>query len=95
MKYCQWCDESFVSNVSYQIYCSPECRTEATKEKIVQRYKVNRRNNRKERKCKSCGTLLSIYNDDTLCSNCEINPTDVNKALKDLKAMINKKEKND
>ena len=91
MKYCQWCDESFESNVSYQIYCSPECRTAATKQKIVERYQTNKRNNRKPRKCKSCKTILSIYNDDLLCQNCVVNQTEVAKALKELKGIANGK----
>lgn len=93
-KHCSWCDNSFQTNISYQIYCSPECRTSATKEKIAERYIKNRRNNRsnKIRKCKSCGQSLSIYNDDELCSACQINPTDVMKALKDIKGIANGKD---
>jgi ribosomal protein S14 len=93
MKYCQWCDNLFQSNVSYQIYCSPECRSEATKQKIIERYQEKRRNNRKPRNCKSCGTQLSMYNDDQLCSNCEINPLDVSKVLKEIKGLSRKKDK--
>ena len=48
---------------------------------------ITRRQKRKgkERKCKSCGQALSIYNDEVLCSGCQINPRDVDKALKDIK----------
>ena len=35
MKHCQWCDKTFESLISYQIYCSLECRESATKEKIA------------------------------------------------------------
>jgi len=61
MKTCQWCDDPFEAKVGYQIYCSSECREEATKEKIAQRYLVARRNRMmgKKRNCKSCGSPLS------------------------------------
>jgi hypothetical protein len=80
--------------MSYQIYCCPECREAATKEKIAQRYARTRIQNRvgKKRHCKSCGVSLSIYNDDAICQACEINPTDVQKALKDIKGFINGKD---
>lgn len=91
MKHCQWCDTSFKSEISYQIYCSPECRTAATKEKIAERYAANRRKNRKGkvRKCKSCGGSLSIYNDEPICTVCVVNPQDVSKALREIKGFIN------
>jgi hypothetical protein len=87
MKHCQWCDKSFESLVSYQIYCSLECREAATKEKIAARYISSKRQKRigKERKCKSCNDLLSIYNDEILCNKCLIHPADVSKALKEIK----------
>ena len=90
-KHCQWCDNVFATAISYQIYCSPPCREAATKEKIAQRYASVKRNGRrgKVRKCKSCGTQLSMYNDDTLCENCLVNPNDVSKALKEIKGLSN------
>ena len=93
-KHCSWCDNSFETNISYQIYCSSECRNAATKEKISERYIKNRRNSRlnKIRKCKSCGQSLSIYNDDELCSACQVNPSEVTKALKDIKGIANGKD---
>lgn len=91
LKQCSWCGESFETNISYQIYCSAECRTEATKEKILDRYNQNKRKTEKhkQRKCKSCGSPLSIYNEDSICSVCLINPSDVAKALKDIKGIVN------
>ena len=87
MKHCQWCDKEFKTDITYQIYCSPECRDLSTKEKIAARYIVSRRQKRKgkERNCKSCNEALSIYNDDSLCVRCNINPLDVAKALKKIK----------
>lgn len=94
MKHCSWCDHAFDNSVTYQIYCSAECRDAATKEKIAARYMQTRRQNRKgkERNCKNCGSPLSIYNDDPICYQCQINPGDVAKALKDLKRLSNGKE---
>jgi len=93
MKHCQWCDKQFKNTVSYQIYCSPECRDLATKEKIAERYIANRRKGRvkKPRTCKSCGSKLSIYNDEQTCNNCKVNPSDVAKALKEMKGIANGK----
>ena len=93
-KHCQWCDTTFETTISYQIYCSSECREDATKEKIAQRYSQTRRKNRtgKDRRCKSCDIKLSIYNDDLLCQGCLTNPTEVSKALKDIKGLANGKD---
>lgn len=87
MKNCKWCDKHFVTTITYQIYCSPECREAATKEKIAIRYQISRRQKRKgkDRFCKSCNAPLSIYNDDPLCFTCNVNPKDVSKALKEIK----------
>lgn len=94
MKTCQWCDAAFTSKVTYQIYCSGECRELATKEKIAQRYAIARRNRMvgNPKSCKSCGKPLSAYNDESLCAVCIINPSDVSKALKDIKGLANGKE---
>lgn len=94
-KHCEWCDTVFETSISYQIYCSPECRELATKEKIAQRYAIARRNKRqgKDRKCKSCGSPLSVYNDETLCQSCIVNPQDVVKALKEIKGLGNGRSK--
>jgi hypothetical protein len=93
MKHCQWCDNSFETKVSYQIYCSPECRDGATKQKITERYQLSRISRRagKVRKCKKCDQNLSIYNDDPICSKCLINPIDISIALKDIKRLSNGK----
>jgi hypothetical protein len=94
MKNCKWCDKEFYTKISYQIYCSEECRDLATKEKIAERYVQTRRQKRKgkNRLCKQCGEKLSIYNDDQLCSKCNINPGDVKKVLKQIKGFSNGRE---
>lgn len=90
MKHCNWCDKQFETAISYQIYCSVECRDAATKEKIAARYIHIRRQKRvgKDRKCKSCQMDISIYNDGPLCMQCTVNPSDVNKILKQIRGMI-------
>lgn len=93
MKHCSWCDTVFSTEISYQIYCSAECRDSSTKEKIAARYLIARRQKRigKDRKCKQCDKKLSIYNDDVLCSECQVNPAEVVKALKVVRGLANDK----
>ena len=71
MKTCAWCANEFEPSVSYQIYCSPECREQATKEKIAEsellccrarsiekiaeRYHINRRKNRSKKERRCSG----------------------------------------
>lgn len=91
MKICDWCSNEFQPNVSYQIYCSPECRELATKEKVADRYQMRRRQKlaQKKRRCQGgCGTVLSMYNDAGFCNSCMINTKQVDKALKELKGLI-------
>jgi hypothetical protein len=92
-KHCQWCDNAFLTDINYQIYCSPSCREDATREKIAERYVISRRSKRmtQNRPCKSCGVKLSAYNDESICSNCLVNPADVSKALKEIKGLLNGK----
>jgi hypothetical protein len=46
-----------------------------------------------DRKCKSCGSLLSAYNDGPVCFACSVNPSDVTKALKEIKGMMKDENK--
>lgn len=97
MKQCNWCNNDFKASVTYQIYCSVECRNLATKEKIVARYSVAKRQKRKNktRKCAGgCGMTLSMYNDDQLCNSCKINNKDVVKILKKIKGIIRDSKNN-
>jgi hypothetical protein len=93
MKQCQWCNSQFTTKISYQIYCSAECRDSAAREKIAERYAISRRQKRigKVRLCKSCGTGLSVYNDELLCDRCLINPQDLNRALREIRGIANGK----
>lgn len=97
MKHCQWCDNQFTTDIAHQVYCSAECREEATKEKIAERYEIIRRRRMfgKKRYCKSCSSLLSSYNDDSLCGSCYINPDEVMQELKVIKRFMNGKIKPD
>lgn len=94
-KHCEWCDTAFETSVSYQIYCSPECREHATKEKIAKRYSIKKRNQKKykNRICKSCGSKLSVYNDEQICNVCIVNPKDVSSVLREIKGLANGKDK--
>lgn len=88
MNICAWCASEFEPKVSYQIYCCAECRNQATKEKIAERYQLNRIKNRstKERKCAGgCNSVLSIYNNNNFCNSCMVNEKKVKKTLKELK----------
>lgn len=94
MKHCKWCDQEFKSDISYQIYCSSSCRELATREKIAARYVIARRQKRKSQKrvCKNCGNALSIFNDDVLCNECNINPIQVAKIIKQIRIISNDTE---
>ena len=88
MKSCERCDTKFKPKVTYQIYCSEECRDLATKNKIAERYQITRRQKRigKIRKCLGgCGVQLSIYNDSGFCTNCNVSQKAVEKMLKEVK----------
>jgi hypothetical protein len=96
-KHCSWCDSQFKTALSYQIYCSAECREQATREKIAQKYlrdKVKKRAG-KVRLCKTCSKQLSMYTEETICQLCEVNPDDVKDALKEIKDILNGKTKLD
>jgi hypothetical protein len=87
-KYCIQCDNQFVTKNKNQIYCSAECRSVATKEKILQRYKYSKTQSRlgKTRLCAGgCGTKISIYNDAGFCESCGMSNKKLNQALKEIK----------
>ena len=90
-KFCKLCDEQFQTNNKNQIYCSPDCRSTATKEKIMQRYKVSKVRSRasKSRKCAGgCGIEISIYNDVGICNNCMMSKRKLDQTLKDIKGFF-------
>tara|TARA_R110000803_G_scaffold161322_1_gene225065 strand:- start:973 stop:1263 length:291 start_codon:yes stop_codon:yes gene_type:complete len=91
MKSCDWCSFGFTPKVSYQIYCTPACRELATRKKIYDRYKKIKIRDRstKDRLCSGgCGTVLSVYNDNTFCNVCMVNKNKVEKMIEDLKGLF-------
>lgn len=91
IKHCEWCDDSFETESKNQIYCDADCRTLATKQKIVQRYRITKAKERmgKERRCAGgCNTFLSIYNDNGFCDTCLTNNKRVDKTLKEIKGFF-------
>jgi hypothetical protein len=95
-KHCEWCDNSFKTKSKNQIYCSVECRTLATKEKVVKRYKFTKAKERqgKNRRCAGgCNTLLSIYNDNSFCDNCLTNNKRVDKTIREIKDFFEYEQK--
>jgi len=91
VKLCKVCDAGFTPKVTYQIYCSKDCRDIATREKIAERYNYSKRQKRKGKKrlcLGGCNQELSIYNDSGFCSNCNVSKRAVDKMLKELKGFI-------
>ena len=90
-KFCKSCDKQFQTNNKNQIYCSADCRALATKEKILQRYKVSKAKSRtsKTRKCAGgCGITISIYNDIGFCNACMMSKKKLDQTLKDIKGFF-------
>jgi len=90
-KQCSWCLEYFDPKVSYQIYCGADCRELATKEKIKERSRMAtiKRRQKKKRVCANgCGTVLSIYNDEKVCSLCKVHNRMVESVLDDIAKMF-------
>lgn len=68
------CENLFTKKTHNQLYCSDECCRIATNKKIMQKY-YEKRDQRlgKPRFCKECKTTkLSRYNDNKLCSACQM-----------------------
>lgn len=96
MKECSWCSNYFEPATSYQIYCGPECRKDATKQKIKDRGRaaVLKKRAKQLRLCVNCQTALSIYNDSKICSKCNgVNNRLVDKALKDMQDYFDYEDK--
>jgi|ERR1044072_3120360 methylphosphotriester-DNA--protein-cysteine methyltransferase len=67
---CAQCGGSFTAVKSNQIYCKTECTRRASNDKIIERYHANKSLKIKERRCDSCDSILSKYNDTDTCSPC-------------------------
>lgn len=95
-KICGWCNEEFKSKSKNKVYCSIECRTESTKNKIVERNQVAKYRSRvgKDRRCAGgCNTLISVYNDIGFCNSCLVNNKKVDKFIKDLRGYFDYEKK--
>ena len=66
------CDNKFLKRVHNQIFCNPACCQIATNERILNRYYEKKKPISKNRVCKkrSCSTLLSVYNRESICETC-------------------------
>jgi len=88
MYFCAWCDKQFDKKSQKQIYCDSECRHQASKQKILERYHIEKRKKRKSRVrlcAGNCGTQLSVYNDSGMCSKCNVDKKKINTFIKELK----------
>lgn len=86
--FCSFCGEPFNRSSRKQIYCGVDCRQLASKEKILERYnleKIKKRTGKKRFCAGGCGTILSIYNDSKMCDNCITNNKKMSKFIKELK----------
>ncbi len=70
------CLTLFSPKVHNSIYCSAECRKVVTNKKVLEKYheKKDKKKN-KNRICKtpSCRTVLSSYNEESICGACQVN----------------------
>jgi hypothetical protein len=97
VKQCEQCQTYFKAKVTYQIYCSPECRDVATRAKIAERYSLSKKRRRinKIRKCLGgCNTKLSVYNDSGFCANCNVSAKTVKKMLRQIKGYFDYEQDN-
>jgi hypothetical protein len=67
------CGNIFTPRVHNQRFCQRECTRIFTNARILAQYhqRKNRVMTGRTCKSKSCGTVLSRYNDDDLCASCE------------------------
>ena len=87
MKFCSWCLNSFDSENNRQIYCSVDCRVQATKERQAE----IRRKNRKQKRCatKGCSGKVSAHIDSVYCRSCYLSDSVIELDLKMIKRMMN------
>jgi hypothetical protein len=74
----QDCGKDFQPKVHNGIYCCAECRKIATNKNILDKYHAKKENKSKKRICatKNCNTILSIYNEKSICELCKIKEFD-------------------
>jgi len=65
------CGQIFEAKTHNQKYCSDECCRVATNKRIMEKYYEKKAiKNGAPRKCKTCNSLLSRYNSETVCAKC-------------------------
>jgi len=93
MKQCVWCQASFEPTTKSQIYCTEQCRVEATKHNQKIKYRERKLNQRKKkvRICLNddCDNILSIYNDSKYCASCFFSEHVVLQELNNIKRRTN------
>lgn len=93
MKQCDWCNGRFFPAVSFQIYCSEDCRTAATKHNQALKSKERKLSRRKTKKriCANsdCNNVLSVYNDSKYCASCFFSEHVVLRELENIKRRKN------
>jgi hypothetical protein len=72
MKNCINCGTTFESNKKNQKYCTPSCCRLATNKKIMEKYYENKKRLNGEKRYCNCGQLLSRYNENIVCYQCEL-----------------------
>lgn len=67
------CRKDFYAKVYNATYCSSECRRIVTNKKLLEKYYENKKRATIKRICKtkSCKTVLSRYNKETICEQCK------------------------
>lgn len=84
------CGEVFLKKTHNQRYHDSECCRLETNKNIMKKYYANRdRKQGKQRWCLKCKTILSRYNDNTICNICQKNrATELNRSVSDILAGI-------
>lgn len=78
------CKREFLPKVHNAIYCGDECRKLITNQKVLDKYYEKKEKSLETKTIKricatdGCGTILSIYNEDSACSACQKKRTDAN-----------------
>ena len=88
MKLCKNCLSAFYGSVERQVYCCPECRIAATKEKQAG---LRRKSPSKRKKCASnkCDNFVSEYTDSIYCSHCFLSGKVIEKDLRKIRRIVN------
>lgn len=86
MKLCPWCLSSFHSDSNRQVYCSVDCRTQATKDRKVD---IRRKDKKKRCATKGCPNGVSAHIDSPYCRSCYLSDSVIELDLKMIRKMMN------